>query len=400
MRWSSGLPFFFRRLGLPASACGRLVCAAALAAVAGMHGARAAPAGTDDAIRQVAQEAMREHGIAGMAIGVRHGGEARFYNLGVASLRTQQKVTSDTLFEVGSISKTYTATLAAYAQTQGRLALKDPVQKFVPELRGSPFGKLTLIHLGTHTGGGFPPQVPDGVRTRAQLLAYLKAWRPSYAPGTRRTYANPSIGMLGEAAARALDRPFDLAMEQDLFPALGLASTFLAVPPDRQESYAQGYDAQAKPVRLTPGVLGAQAYGVRTSARDLLRFVDANLGLAPGLDPRLRRALAATHVAYYQVDGMMQDLAWEQYAWPARLETLIAGNAPDMAARTHEARALDPPLAPQASAWINKTGSTNGFGAYVAFVPAAQTGIVILANRNWPNEARVRLAYRIMELLR
>ena len=53
-------------------------------------------------------------------------------------------------------------------------------------------------------------------------------------------------------------------------------------------------------------------------------------------------------------------------------------------------------LPPQRDVWVNKTGSTNGFGAYVAFVPARETGIVVLANRNYPNEARVRLAYRIL----
>ncbi|MNL49331.1 Beta-lactamase [compost metagenome] len=94
---------------------------------------------------------------------------------------------------------------------------------------------------------------------------------------------------------------------------------------------------------------------------------------------------------------MTQDLAWEQLAYPVTLEALVAANAGTMNSQSQPAKALTPPQAPRADVWINKTGSTNGFGAYVAFVPARKVGVVILANRNIPNEARVRLAYRILE---
>ncbi len=363
--------------------------------VGGSALAQAGQADADRKIDEAAQAVMREHDIPGMSVAVTQDGTQRFYNYGVASRETGKPAGSDTLYEVGSISKTYTATLAAYAQARGRLALGDSPAKFLPELAGSDFAKLSLINLGTHTTGGFPLQVPDAIKNQAQLMAYLKNWKPEHPAGTYRTYANPSIGMLGVIAAKSLNRPFKAAMERDLFPKLGLTSTYIDVPAARMADYAQGYNKQNAPVRVNPGVLADEAYGVKTSARDLIRFVDANMGLNVA-DAELRDAIGQTHVGYYQLGDMVQDLAWEQLRYPATLDALLTANAGNYNSQSQPVAALNPPLPPQQAVWINKTGSTNGFGGYVAFVPSKRLGIVILANRNYPNEARVRLAYRIL----
>lgn len=354
-----------------------------------------------DRIDAAAAALMREHGVPGLAIAITRNGQHEFLTYGVASRQTQAPVSPDTLFEVGSISKTYTATLATYAQGLGKLSLTDSPARFVPALQGSEFAKLNLIHLGTHTGGGFPLQVPDAVQDDAQLMAYLKAWTPQYPAGTQRTYANPSIGMLGVVAAKSLGQPFAQVMQQTLFPKLGLSDTYINVPAAKMADYAQGYNKQDAPVRVNPGVLADEAYGVKTSARDLIRFVDVNLGRAGDgeIDAAVQRAALQTHTGYYRVGGMTQDLAWEQLPYPVSLAALQAANAGTMNSQSHPAVALMPPLAPRDDVWINKTGSTNGFGGYVAFVPARGVGVVILANKNYPNEARVRLAYLILEAL-
>ena len=396
----------FSVLAVPGVQAGGLVAdSVRSAASAQSNNAEPVPpsANVDDAV----QALMREYDVAGLAIAVTREGRHEFRSYGVASLQTHAPVDPDTLFEVGSISKTFTATLATYAQVLGKLTLEDSPARFVPALKGTEFGKLNLIHLGTHTGGGFPLQVPDAVKDDAELMAYLAAWTPRYAPGTTRTYANPSIGMLGVVAAKSLEQPFAQAMEQTLLPKLGLANTYINVPAAKMSAYAQGYNKQNAPVRVNPGVLAAEAYGIKTSASDLIRFVDANMGVAsesrmPGRKPNVvnaevAQALAATHVGYYEISPMTQDLAWEQLAYPVTLDDLLTANAGTMNSQSQPAKALNPPQAPRGDVWINKTGSTNGFGAYVAFVPARKIGVVILANRNIPNEARVRLAYRILE---
>jgi beta-lactamase class C len=346
-------------------------------------------------VQAAAEQVMQQYDIPGMAIAVTVNGRQHFYNYGVASKETALPVTSDTLFELGSISKIFTATLATFAEANGQLSLDDHPGKYLPQLKGSAFDHVTLRDLATHTAGGFPLQVPDDVQNVEQLMGYLTAWQPQYPAGTKRTYANPSVGMLGMITATAMNMPFKQAMEQQLFPKLGLSNSYVDVPAAKMSAYAQGYDRRGAPMRLQGGVLGDQAYGMKSSSKDLLRFVEINID--PGqVDGVLARATMATHTGYFTVGEMTQDLIWEQYPYPVDLETLQEGNSSKMAYETQPATLITPPLEPQRNVWINKTGSTNGFGGYVAFVPAKRIGIVILANKNYPNEARVKLAHGIM----
>ncbi|WP_250535882.1 class C beta-lactamase [Caballeronia sp. AZ10_KS36] len=359
--------------------------------------------GRDD-IKHIVDETimplMTREGIVGMAVGVVVEGKPYVFDYGVASKQSRAPVTRDTLFELGSISKTFTATLAAYAQETGHLSLSDPVGKYLPELRGSAFGDdVTLLNLGTHTPGGLPLQVPDEIHDNAQLMQYFKAWKPRFKPGTYRTYANPGIGTLGLITARSMGQDFDTLIEQRVFAKLGMSNSYMQVPPARMRDYAEGYAKDGKPVRMNPGVLSSEAYGVRSTAYDMTRFLQANMNDAAHIDATLQRAITATHTAYVQSGPMTQDLVWEQYPYPAPLTALLEGNGPSMIVDGHVAERIDPPQAPRDDVWINKTGSTNGFGAYIAFVPAKHVGIVMLGNKNIPNADRVRAAYAIVTAL-
>ncbi|MES2818075.1 MAG: serine hydrolase, partial [Pseudomonadota bacterium] len=245
---------------------------------------------TEILIDSAARELMQQHGIPGLAIAVTANGTQRFYSYGVTSRETRQPVNRDTLFEIGSISKTFTATLATYAQANGKLSLGESPSLYLPRLRGSALDQVTLVNLATHTAGGFPLQVPEALGNTEQLMEYFSTWQPEYAPGTHRTYANPSIGLLGMVAAKSLGLPFEEALEQQLFPALGLSNSYIEVPTSKLPLYAQGYSKDDAPIRLNPGLLAAEAYGVKTSAQDLIRFVDINLGLVPA-NPLLQRAI-------------------------------------------------------------------------------------------------------------
>ena len=341
---------------------------------------------------------MEKYRIPGMAVGIIVAGKSYVFNYGVASTQTRQPVTCDTLFELGSISKTFTATLASWAQVSGNLSLSDPVDKYLPSLRDSAFGRVSLLNLGTHTPGGLPLQVPDKIQNNDQLMQYFKAWNPSYAPSTYRTYANPGIGTLGLITAKSMGQDFDVLIEQRLFTALGMKQSYINAPPARMADYAQGYSKEDAPVRMSTGVLSSEAYGAKSTTADMIRFVEANMRSVK-LDEALQRAITDTHTGYFKVGPMTQDLIWEQYPYPVALKTLLEGNSYAMIYDATPVTELKPPLKPRKDVWINKTGSTTGFGAYVAFVPKQQLGIVMLANRNYPNDERVAAAHKILTSL-
>ncbi|MEG0006417.1 MAG: class C beta-lactamase [Aeromonas sp.] len=364
---------------------------------AGLAQASTEPAALRQLVDETIQPVMTEHKIPGMAVALLKDGKAHLFHYGLANKETGARVDDQTLFEIGSVSKTLTATLGAYGVAGGHFRLDDRVSKIDPALKGSAFDRVTMGQLATYSAGGLPLQFPDEVNSDASMQAYYRQWSPAYPAGTHRQYSNPSIGLFGHLAARSQGQPFEQLMEQTLLPKLGLKHTYIKVPEAAMAHYAFGYDKSDKAIRVNPGVLAAEAYGIKTSAQDLLKFVEANISAQR--DKRLQGAISLTHTGLYSVGPMTQGLGWEMYDYPLGLETLQAGNSNDMVLKPQKVTPVLKPAPAKASTLFNKTGSTNGFGAYVAFVPAKGIGIVMLANRNYPNAARIEAAYRILQQL-
>lgn len=340
---------------------------------------------------------LEQYKIPGMAVAVTLGGQHYFINYGLASKQSKQAVSNDTLFELGSVSKTFNATLAGYAQAQGRLSFSDHPAKYFPELKNTAVNRATILNLGTYSAGDFPLQFPDSVVKQQDMLKYYQTWQPKSQVGTTRQYSNPSIGLMGYVTALAMKKPYAELVEKTLFPQLGMTQSFINVPEQHMPQYAWGYKAD-KAIRVSAGMLDAEAYGVKSSSADMLKFLDAQINVQQLKQP-LRKAIENTHVGYFKVGAMTQGLGWEQYAYPVKLETLLDGNSSKMALESHPATPIKQPKLASPATFFNKTGATNGFGAYAAFIPQQKIGIVMLANTNFPNDERIKASYRSIELL-
>jgi beta-lactamase class C len=361
-------------------------------------GAADSPSTITAAIDRALRPLLAEYEVPGIAVAVTVDGRQHFFSYGVASKDKNTPVTKDTLFEIGSVSKTFTATLAAHAQALGKISLDDHPGKYMPQLRGSALDEASLLNLGTYTAGGLPLQFPDAVTNNAEMATYFHEWKPSAAPGAQRRYSNPSSGLLGHIIGLAMTDNFADLVETELFPKLGLRHSYIRVPEAEIDNYAWGYNKAGKPTRVNPGVFDAEAYGVKSTATDLIRFVEANIR-PENLEASIRRAVEGTHIGYFSIGEMVQGLGWEQYPYPIALDRLLAGNSATMAMEANAATEITPPQAPSGLTLFNKTGSTNGFGAYVAFVPEKRIGIVMLANKNIPIPARITAAHAVLEQL-
>ncbi|ELB2890990.1 beta-lactamase [Vibrio alginolyticus] len=345
-------------------------------------------------VDECAKGLINEYDIPGLAVAVTIDGKRYFYNYGLADVSKGSLVTNDTIFELGSISKTFAATLTGYAQEKGKLDMDDKVKDYIPELENSALGNTKLVNVATYTAGGLPLQFPSEVTNDAEMMQYYKTWKPEYEAGTKRKYSNPSIGLFGYIGALSMKSDYTEMMETVILPELGMTNTFVDVPKDKLNNYAFGYSSEGKPVRVNPGILDAQAYGIKSTSLDMLQYIEANMGQAQ-LNTDIENALERTHTKYFDTDTFTQAVGWEGYDYPISLSQLLKGNSSDVILKAKPVQASVSGTLGR-DVWYNKTGSTGGFGAYVAYVPSEKIGIVILANKNYPNAERVEAAYHII----
>lgn len=349
-------------------------------------------------ISQQVSALMAEQQIPGMAVAVLWQGKTFYYSFGKADLATDRMVTPDTIFELGSISKTYAGVIGAMALERGEIKLTDPVSKHWPELTAKQWQQINMQHLATYTAGGLPLFMPQSVTDQASLLAYYQQWQPQFPAGTQRVYANSSIGLFAHLAVAAAGKSYAEVFSQQISSPLKLRQTFLQVPISSEAQYAWGYN-EGKAVRIGSGVLLDEAGGAKASTRDLAGWLQANMQPSQVTSPVLQAGILRAQQRYAKSGQMYQGLGWEMLDYPVQLSALTTVTDPTFV-QGSAATFIYPPAALEQNSWVHKTGATGGFGAYAAFIPSRQVGIVMLANKRYPNNLRVQLAYQVLESLK
>ncbi len=327
----------------------------------------------------------------GVAVAVHIPGRTLFFNYGFADQAEKRPITSDSLFNVGSVRKVFEAAILAQAVEHGDLKLDEPVNKYVAELNGNYISRVTIGDLAAHTSGlllptDHPPW-PEEHYSLSGFLDALNAWTPDSgeAPGKQRIYTHAGYVLLQLAFERRYGKPIGELIARRVTAPLGMHSTVVPErgPGDRAMMSAallqravQGYAKSGEPIGL-PG--NQQGYfdfpgtgQMFTSAHDLAILLAACLGERP-VDRKLREALQLSQREMFRISAQHgQAMAWEIV------------NAPGVTI-------------------VDKPGGLNNASAYIGLVPERRIGIVILVNRGdaFPFEAaRNTILPELAQLLR
>ncbi len=351
----------FRRLCQ--SRCGACVLPALLVLTGAAHAA-------DDwaAIDAVVKPFLEDKPYLGLVVGTTGTKGHRVYGYGKVTLDGKEQVPAgDTLFEIGSITKTFTGTLLADQVLAGTVRLDDPAQKYLPDLTlpRRDDRDISLLHLATHTSslpvqppliGLFAlttkdPNNPYAEFDRARLKTTLASLQLSRPIGSRFEYSNLGVGILGHAltgAAKA-ESYEDLLVRRVVGP-LGMADTRIHLSAAQTKRLAPGRTDKGKPTSPWTFACLEACGGLRSTADDLLTFTDANLGRRK---TPLAGAFRMAQEPWRELTrkGEFVGLCWMREERPQGKGVLM---------------------------WHN--GGTGGYRSFLGFVPRSGVGVVVLSN--------------------
>jgi len=318
--------------------------------------ARALP--SDDEILSIIRQRVQEKRSAGIVVGVIDpDGRQRIVSYGDAG-PGQPPLDANTVFEIGSISKVFTATVLAQMVQEGKIRLDDPAQKYLPSGVRLPTRGDKVITVGSlsEQNSGLPrmpanfhpanPQNPYADYSVQQMYEFLSGYSLARDPGAQFEYSNLGVGLLGHILSRVSGQSYEEMERSRVWAPLGMTHTGIAMTDSMKAHLALGHDEQGNVVSNwdLPTLAGAGA--IRSTMSDMLRFLDANLH--PERGP-LQQAMAFAHKERAPAGNMGIGLNW--LSLHAGADTIV---------------------------WHN--GGTGGYRSFIGFVPSRKAGVVILTN--------------------
>lgn len=316
---------------------------------------------SDDEIRKILVERIDvQHQSVGIVVGVITPEGRRNVAYGHLAQGDSRPLNADTVFEIGSATKVFTALLLADMVEHGQVALDDPVSKYLPKAVKMPERNgrsITLVDLGTHTSG--LPRLPGNMAPKdpgnpyadysvEQLYQFLSQYSLTRDVGSKYEYSNLGGGLLGHALALRAGTSYESLVVSRICDPLTMKSTRITLSPEMKARLAVGHNAGMEPVENwdLPTLAGAGA--LRSTVNDLLDFLSANLGFTKSALAPAMAAMLKTRRPTGQ-PNLEVALGWH----------IFTSNGKEII-------------------WHN--GGTGGYRSFMGYDPAARIGVVALSN--------------------
>jgi D-alanyl-D-alanine-carboxypeptidase/D-alanyl-D-alanine-endopeptidase len=315
---------------------------------------------SDSAVLAIIRRRVEEKRSAGIVIGMLDSnGHSRVVAFGDPGAG-HAALDGNTVFEIGSISKVFTATVLAELVQEGKLSLSDPAQKFLPPAVRMPTHNGKEITLGNlaEQNSGLPrmptnftptdPRNPYANYTVEQMYDFLSHYELTRDPGAQFEYSNLGVGLLGHLLSLATGETYAELEHERVWKALGMSHTAIELTPEMKAHMAVGHDEQGNVTENwdIPTLAGAGA--IRSTTEDMLKFADANLH--PERGP-LERAMAFAQRVRAPTDVPLVSIGLNWLTMYADDDTIV---------------------------WHN--GGTGGFRTFIALEPSRRRAVVVMTN--------------------
>ena len=335
---------------------------AVVAAASALPAQAPAPFPTDSAVRAMLQQRVDSGRGVGLVVGLLENGKRRV--IAVGSSGTARALDGHTLFEIGSITKTFTATVLADMAQRGVVRFDQPVAELLPAGTAVPSRNgraITLEDLSAQRSG--LPRDPGNLAPKraddpyadydaARLYAFLGSYTLPRDPGAAFEYSNLGVGLLGHALARRAGTDYETLVRARVLDPLGMRDTRVTPAGSQTARVAQGHGETMLPAAAFHLDALAGAGALRSTAEDMLTYLAAELGDGP---PPVVKAMRETQRARGPAGPLGQiGLGW-------------------IVVRTPDGRALH---------WHN--GGTGGFRTFIGYNRKTHIGVVALSNASTP----------------
>jgi D-alanyl-D-alanine-carboxypeptidase/D-alanyl-D-alanine-endopeptidase len=264
------------------------------------------PVLTDVALQQILQHRINGKKAVGIVVGRLQGTNRSIVAAGTMALSNSRPVDGDTLFELGSITKTFTGILLGDMANRGEVRPDDPATKYLPPTAKMPSRNgqiITLAHLASHRSGlpGMPENLapadkknPFADYSMEQGFEFLSSYELPRDPGTAYEYSNLGIGLLGDLLARRARTNYEQLVLDRICRPLGMNDTRIKLSPEMQGRFATGHDGELNTAKHLVFLSFAGAGALRSTANDFLKLLAAVLNPQ---DDSVSKAIQASQAA-------------------------------------------------------------------------------------------------------